>query len=196
MTENAVDATATGSGDLASGDARAFTRFVAAHEAAIYRLMLGQTGDAAEAHDLVQETFLRAFRHVERLAEVDRPRAWLSRVALNVARDWHRWRTVRRWIGLGGDWSDDAVLAVETGEPAAEQVLDARAALAAAWGQMARLPRSLRDPLLLCAVEGMSQAEAADILGISAKAVELRVRRGRSALAERLGRSGGGRSGT
>ncbi|SFP69840.1 RNA polymerase sigma factor [Sphingomonas rubra] len=170
----------------ASGDAPAFARLVAAHEDAVYRLMLGQTGGAADAHDLTQETFLRAFRHAERLREVRSPRAWFSRIALNVARDWRRRRFVRRLVGLAADRPGDEVLAVRVDEPEIERVLDARATLADAWRQIALLPRSLREPLVLCAVEGLSQAEAAEVLGISAKAVEMRVRRGRQQLAARI----------
>lgn len=174
----------------AAGDARAFARLVTAHEDAVYRLMLGQTGDPADARDLTQEAFLRAFRHANRLVEVRSPRAWFSRIALNGARDWRRRRFVRRLIGLAGDRPDEDVLAVQADEPGVEQVLDARQTLADAWRQIALLPRSLSEPLMLCAVEGLSHAEAAEVLGISAKAVEMRVRRGRQQLSERMSRKG------
>lgn len=171
----------------AAGDARAFARLVAVHEDALYRLMLGQTGNAADARDLTQEAFLRAFRHADRLADVRSPQAWFARIGLNVARDWRRRRFVRRLVGLAADRPDDDVLSVSTEDPPIEQVLDARASLAVAWQEIARLPQTLREPLILCAVEGLSQGEVAGVLGISVKAVELRVRRGRARLAERMG---------
>lgn len=170
----------------ASGDARAFARLVVAHEDAIYRLMLGQTGDPGEARDLTQDAFLRAFRHADRLAAVRSPRAWFSRIALNGARDWRRRRFVRRLVGLHANRPTIEALDVPIDEPDIERVLDARATLAEAWREMAQLPRALREPLVLCAVEGLSQAEAAEVLGISVKAVEMRVRRGRQRLADRI----------
>lgn len=170
----------------AGGDARAFARLVATHEDAVYRLMLGQTGDPADARDLTQDAFLRAFRHADRLAEVRSPRAWFSRIALNGARDWRRRRFVRRLVGLAADRPGEDVLSVRADEPPIDEALDARATLADAWRQIALLPRSLREPLVLCTVEGLSQAEAAEVLGISVKAVEMRVRRGRQRLAERM----------
>lgn len=170
----------------AAGDARAFARLVTLHEDAVYRLMLGQTGSAADARDLTQDTFLRAFRHADRLAEVRSPRAWFARIALNVARDWRRRRFVRRLVGLAGDGPGEEVLSIAADDPPIEEVLDARASLAVAWREIAQLPQALREPLVLCAVEGLSQPEAAAVLGISVKAVEMRVRRARARLAERM----------
>lgn len=170
----------------AAGDARAFTRLVRLHEDAVFRLMLGQIGNAADARDLTQEAFLRAFRHADRLVEVRSPRAWIARIALNVARDWRRRRFVRRLVGLAADRPGDDLLSVSTEDPPIEQVLDARASLAVAWREIARLPQALREPLVLCAIEELSQAEAAEVLGISVKAVEMRVRRARARLAERM----------
>ena len=48
------------------------------------------------------------------------------------------------------------------------------------------LPEALRAPLILCAIEGLSQSEAAEALGLSAKAIELRVRRARAALRDAM----------
>ena len=50
-----------------------------------------------------------------------------------------------------------------------------------------QLPTQLKEPLILCAVDGLSQAEAATVLGISEKAVETRIRRARIRLSEFLG---------
>ena len=62
-----------------------------------------------------------------------------------------------------------------------------RDTLAHALAGIARLPTTLREPLLLCTVDGLSQAEAAEALGVSVKAIETRVRRARHALAALIG---------
>jgi RNA polymerase sigma-70 factor (ECF subfamily) len=81
------------------------------------------------------------------------------------------------------------VLPIEAGERIADPAADAEAQaigrddLAQTLARIARLPAALREPLLLCGVDDLSHAEAAEALGISAKAVELRIRRARAALA-------------
>lgn len=67
----------------ASGDP--FTAFVAAHEGALFAYLWRMTGDESAAYDLRQETFIRAWRHFERVRGYERPLAWLYRVATNLA---------------------------------------------------------------------------------------------------------------
>ena len=62
----------------------------------------------------------------------------------------------------------------------------ARTAFARVEAAIAKLPRALKEPLMLTALEGMSHAEAGAILGLNAKAVEMRVYRARKQLAEKL----------
>ena len=66
--------------------------------------------------------------------------------------------------------------------------LAAGAALKALDAAIAALPAALKDPLVLTAREGLSQKEAGEVLGLSAKAVEVRVYRAKRQLAERLDR--------
>jgi RNA polymerase sigma-70 factor (ECF subfamily) len=81
------------------------------------------------------------------------------------------------------------VLPIEAGERVADGAADTetnaigRDDLARTLADIARLPAPLREPLLLCTIHELSQAEAAQALGISAKAVETRIRRARAALA-------------
>ena len=73
----------------------------------------------------------------------------------------------------------DPAAAVET------QALD-RDALSHTLAAIARLPAALREPLLLCTIDALSQAEAAEALGVSVKTIETRVRRARRALGAML----------
>ena len=78
-----------------------FEEIVAAHEVEIYRYLRRLAPSAEDAADLHQETFLRAFRAYARLADDANVRAWLYRIAGNLARDAHRRRAVRIAVSVG-----------------------------------------------------------------------------------------------
>jgi RNA polymerase sigma-70 factor (ECF subfamily) len=158
----------------------AYAAIVTRYKAPLYRLILTHVRDADEALDLVQESFVAAHGALARFDTARSLRAWLSRIALNKCRDWARRRRVRAMlarvlpIDAAGDIADDRI----EGEAAA---ID-RDSLARTLAALDRLPEALRAPLILCSIEGLSQAEAAEALGISSKAIELRIRRARAAL--------------
>lgn len=163
----------------------AYAAIVTRHKAALYRLILAQVRDADEALDLVQESFVAAHGALARFDSSRCLRAWLSRIAINKCRDWARRRRVRNMLAR--------VLPVEAVETVADDRIGAEAAaierdsLARTLAALDALPDALRLPLILCAVEGLSQIEAAETLGVSIKAVELRIRRARAALREQRG---------
>jgi RNA polymerase sigma-70 factor (ECF subfamily) len=84
------------------GEAAAWEAIVGRHREAVFRYAYLQSGDSAEAEDVAQETFLRAFRSFHRF-DVSRPlRPWLLRIARNLARNrWRGWsrrvRATERW---------------------------------------------------------------------------------------------------
>lgn len=166
----------------------AFAAIMRRHKQPLHRLIAAQIGDADEALDLLQETFVSAHAALGRFDSERSLRAWLSRIAINKCRDWSRRRRVRHWLAR--------LLPIEAGERVPDHAADAEAqavdrdGLNRTLAAIATLPDALREPLLLCAVEELSQAEAAEALGISVKAVETRVRRARIALTEVLGVEG------
>ncbi|PNU02797.1 RNA polymerase sigma factor [Novosphingobium guangzhouense] len=182
-----------GSGsDSASGDdARAvsvalagrqagYDTLMKAHRDAVFRLARGHTGNDADALDVTQETFVAAFLALHRYDAARPFRAWILRVALNKCHDWARRRTVRRLFAFA--------LPIDEAFHVADDALGPEAALASGrevariHAAIAALPATLKEPLLLCAIEGLSQDEAAAILGISRKAVETRIYRARQKL--------------
>jgi RNA polymerase sigma factor CnrH len=165
-----------------AGDAKAQRALVERHREALYRLVRTATGDAEEALDIVQETFLSAFTALGRYDPARPLRAWLAVIALNKARDWGRRRKVRQWLGLA--LPEDASEWVVDAAPLPDEVAEQRAALAATARAVAALPAALKDVLLLRTIEGLSQAQTAQALGISEKAVETRLSRARRKLAE------------
>ncbi len=174
-----------------AGNSGAQRALVERYRDTVYRLARTATGDPEEAFDIAQETFVAAFGALNRYDPERSFKAWISAITLNKCRDWARRRAVRRFIGLPmpeqtADWiADDA--------PSAETLVADRAELAATAHAIAKLPASLKDVLILCTVEGLSQQETAMTLGISLKAVETRLYRARQKLMVILRDSSGAR---
>lgn len=151
------------------------------HKARVFRLVRGYVGDDDEALDITQECFVSAFAALRRYDPARPFRTWLLAIAVNKCRDWGRKRAVRSFLSFA--------LPVEEARQVASEAPDPEAALASEGesrriqAALAQLPANLKAPLILCALEGMSQDEAAELLGISRKAVETRIYRARQKLA-------------
>jgi RNA polymerase sigma-70 factor (ECF subfamily) len=144
-----------------------------AHQREIYAYLLRMVGDPMWAEDLVQEAFLRALRHRGDLAALENPRAWLYRVATNVALNAIKRRNRFAWL----PWREAEARAAP--EPDLADAALGRGALEQALGA---LPVALRAPLLLYGHYGLSVAEVAQALGISVGAAKMRLHRARQAL--------------
>jgi RNA polymerase sigma-70 factor (ECF subfamily) len=136
-----------------------------------------------EAYDLLQETFFAAWLALSRYNAELSFATWLRQIALNKCRDRSRRNKVRRF--LLGQATDDAELPEPIDPaPGPEVAVGDAAEFARLERHVNELPRSLKEPLLLTALEGLSQQEAGAVLGISAKAVEMRVYRAREKLTQ------------
>jgi RNA polymerase sigma-70 factor (ECF subfamily) len=169
---------------IAGRDA-AFAEIMRRHREAVYRIALANIADPDEALDLTQETFVSAHLALRRYDGARPMRAWLAAIALNKCRDWARRRAVRRLFRFATPLDDVAdVVADQSPDP--ERTAADRQAMRRLARAVAALPASLREPLVLHTIEGMSQAETAAVLSISEKAVETRLRRARIKLTEML----------
>jgi len=161
-----------------AGDQAAFDGIMTRHQAGLFRFIWHMTGCRNDAEELTQETFVRAFFQIHQY----RPRApfsaWLYRIARNLCLDYFRsraWKEQRRNDTL----SDAHDIAALTPRLHSEQAEALRIAID-------ELPVSLREPLILTSLEGHSHEETAQKLGISAKAVEVKCFRARTALRKKL----------
>lgn len=183
-----VDLDACSDGELAAlalgGRDAAFAALMRRHQEPIYRLVRAHIGDADEALDLVQDCFAAAYRALDRYDPARPMRAWLSTIALNKCRDWGRKRWVRRLFSSTTLDGEAAWVVDERGSP--DRIAADRQELARAARAIANLPTVLKEPLILRTIEGLSQAETAQVLGISPKAVETRLRRARERLSRAL----------
>jgi RNA polymerase sigma-70 factor (ECF subfamily) len=170
-----------------AGDRRAVAELIDQNKRWLYRFVRRYVGDAEEAQDVLQESFVSAVMNLGRY-DPQRPfEAWLRRIALNKCRDRARRLAVRRAIGLD---RRPAAAPTDIVDPAAtaDTTLQTSEALRLLDQAIAALPAALKEPLVLTVLEGLSQKEAADILGLSAKAIEVRVYRAKRQLAQMLDR--------
>lgn len=175
-------------GELAAlalaGRQRAYSLLMRRHQEPLYRLVRSHIGDADEALDVTQQSFVAAFSALKRYDPARSFRVWLSRIAINKCHDWARRRIVRRIFSFALPITEAAHVA-DASVPADASISDAQE-LEAAMRAIATLPTNLREPLILRTIENLSQTETAEVLGISEKAVETRLYRARAKLAELL----------
>ncbi len=177
-------------GELAAlalaGRQAAYRELLGRHRDAVFRLVRGSIGDSDAALDVTQEAFIAAFAALKSYDGVRPFKTWVSRIAINKCRDWARRRAVRRFFSFALPLEAAATI-VDESIPADQQLTD-RAELARVREAITRLPNAIREPLILRTIEGLTQAETAQVLGISEKAVETRLYRARNKLTKILRR--------
>ena len=163
-----------------AGSREAFDELVRRYQARIFNLARALTGNEAEAEDLAQDAFVRAYRAIRKFRGDSSFKTWLYRIATNVIRTHlarkHRWRWV--W-GPSPDGGDPAVDEVEAGRTDAESDLVTRDAVDRA---LATLPDELRIAVTLRDVHGLEYREIADMMGVPIGTVESRIFRARRRL--------------
>lgn len=163
---------------IAIGDEQAFASLLNRHLATIHHYLFRLTGSRADSDELAQETFFAVWRR----AGSYRPgrvklTTWLHRIAHNQFVD--RWRKQERAVhDLPLDTADRS-----PGPQAMRGIAEDRRRLRAA---LVRLPPNQRDAVLLCHQQGLSNREAATVLGVGVRALESLLARARRALRKEL----------
>ena len=190
--------TQTSGGDSAAAEAALLARLRAGEDDAFEELVRHNAGrllavarrylkSEEDAQDAVQETFLSAFRSIDRFEGGSRLSTWLHRIAVNAAL--MKLRTRRR----KPEESIEDLLPrfLEDGHPVrpaipwrplSDEILGQKQTRALVQASIDRLPESYRHVLLLRDIEEFDTEETAQILGISANAVKTRLHRARQAL--------------
>jgi RNA polymerase sigma-70 factor (ECF subfamily) len=160
-----------------------FDDFVNEHKGRVYGVALRVVADPDLAADVVQETFLRAWRGLARFRGESQVSTWLHRIAINTA------LTARRRAARNDDTSLDSIdEVVAESTPYADperrgEVLDLRARLEEALDS---LPPGHKAVVILKDIEGWSHSEIAERLGISESAAKVRLHRAHRRLAQLL----------
>ena len=171
----------------ASLDSAAIAALFRDHHAELVRLALLMVGDLPSAEDVVQDVYAslhRRSRAQERAQTVEAPLPYVRAAVLNGCRSILRRRTIAHRVGLAHRASLNDETTVR-GSAESEVILseDRRQVLSA----LARLPRRRREVLVLRYYLGLSEAEIAAVLGISAGTVKSTAARALAALARDLG---------
>jgi len=170
-------------------DRPAFEKEALHHFGDLRKLSLRLTRNRADADDLVQDAYLRAFRGFQLFTPGTNLRAWLHTILRNVARN--RWRDQNRARVLARVLIDEADAAGTTeipapGDASPEQVLLNQAMAPLLQRALESMPKELRDAVWLRDVEELSYAEMTQRLRIPAGTVMSRISRGRHQLHDRL----------
>jgi len=170
---------------LQAGDESALNELIRKYQEPLFRFICRYTGDEETARDLLQETFVRLYFGIRRFKPRARFVTWLYSIAMNLCRDYARSKQRRMSYATESlDVSDLHRKVPADRGPVAD--VESRERLANLQKAIEELPHDLRTTLLLFAVEGRSQQECAELLGVSAKAVETRVYRARKILEKKI----------
>ena len=154
---------------------------------AIFRFCVLRVSDREQALDITQETFLRLWKTLLQAKKISNERAFLFTVAHRLIIDWYRKKkslSLDRIIFSYGEKESHYDVPDETTE---KGNLELKAEGRYLLEVMDTLTPSYRDPIYLRFVEGLSPQEIGDILGISANAASVRVRRGILELRKKTG---------
>jgi RNA polymerase sigma-70 factor (ECF subfamily) len=168
------------------GDVDSFNQLVVRWERPIYALAYRVIGREEEARDIVQETFLRAFRGIGNFRGQAKFSSWVYRIALNLCRDWIR-RERRAPIAPTPEGVDVIELAAAQGPAESIEELVARHDMSRAVAKaMEQLPEEQRTAIVLKEYHGMTFQEIADLQGCPLSTVKTRLYQGLSVLRRQL----------
>ena len=167
----------------ARGDRVAYGALMRTWQISLWRTARRYTGDEGEAEDLVQDVFVAFWRRLNEAGPPANVGSYLRRATVNACRDWSRRRAVRafffRAVPLDAAQHGQAVAAADKDQ---DQDQDQDQELSILDALIVALPAGLKEPLILCALEGLNHKQAGDVLGLSAKAIENRIGRAKAQL--------------
>ncbi len=148
----------------------------------IYRYLLGMVHSPAEAEDLTQDTFLRAYERRESLRDKNAVRGWLYRIATHVCLD--RLRQKATAVSLDGPEGARVMDSAPSPAPSAVEVSERHETGACVQRCLDFLSDNYRAVILLHEAHGLTAPEIAELLGESVGSVKIRLHRARRRLQE------------
>jgi len=176
--ENVDDPTdATIVEQVLAGERMAFGLLVDRYQDRMFRYARHMGCDADQAGDAVQDSMVRAFRHLARCGDPDRFAGWLFRIVSNTCKSHLRRAGRNRPQPL-----DDFAATVPSEATGPDEALEAAEVRGRVRRALLELPHDQREALVLRYLEGRSVGEIEDITGLSTSAVKMRLKRGRDSL--------------
>lgn len=171
------------------GEDQAFNELMERHQARVYAHALRLMGNPQDAEEVLQDTFLQVFRNLGRFEERSRFSTWIYRIATNEAlmrlRKARRKREVFLEDHLGRDGELPRHAIREFVRSALDEVAD-RERMKILEDLLAEMPEDYRVVFTMRDMDGLSNAEVAEVLGLSVPAVKSRLHRSRLYLRDRL----------
>jgi RNA polymerase sigma-70 factor, ECF subfamily len=155
------------------GDSEAFRALVERHSRAVFRLAHRMTGNATDAEDVVQETFLKAYRQLSRFESRANFGTWLHRIAINCSIDLIRSRPHREAAHDSTDLEQfGAAEAADAGRPSPERLMLSSEVQERITSAMSALSQMERAAFVLRHFEGQSIDEISRALGLKTNAAK------------------------
>jgi RNA polymerase sigma-70 factor, ECF subfamily len=170
---------------LARGHETALNDLMERHAEKLFHYLVRSLQDEGDAADLAQETFAKVYHNRARFDPGQKFTTWLYAIASNLVRDRYRWRSRHPQVSLDAENEQSETNMKEnlpTPGPAPDEQMQSEERAATVREAVAALPEELRQPLILAVYQGLPQAEIAEILECSVKAVETRIYRARQQL--------------
>ncbi|HTS76882.1 MAG TPA: sigma-70 family RNA polymerase sigma factor [Bryobacteraceae bacterium] len=158
-----------------AGDEDAYRVLVERHSRSVFRLAYRMTGNEQDSEDVVQETFLRAYKQLHRWEARSSFSTWLYRIAANYSLDLVRRRQRHGEVGMtenAGESETDLVRALPSAEPGPDRLLFSDRVQQRVAETLDALSRQERTAFVLRHFEGQSIEEIAAALGLSGNAAK------------------------
>jgi len=171
-----------------SGDDTAYHEIVNIHAHYLYRLAFSLVGNAADAEDVLQETFSGLLRSLKKFEQRSTLKTWLTRLVVNQSAKCHRYRGRHKMASLDELSENGGALSGRTAA-SSQPALDSVSASDLRLDVMAKLDAlapDYRRVVVLREMQGLSYDEIAEVLGVPIGTVESRLFRARQELKELL----------
>lgn len=171
-----------------AGDPRAFGQIVSRYQVRLLNFVYRMIGDRERAEDLVQEAFLRVYRHLDRFDRTRKFSTWVYTIASNLAKNELRNRSRSPLIALdqgrATEEEEPRVVEYEDAASRPDQLYEQRHLRALVDQTVARLSSHHREVFVLRELEGKSYEEIAEIMHCNLGTVKSRLNRARQSFAE------------
>jgi RNA polymerase sigma-70 factor, ECF subfamily len=175
--------------ELQAGSDAAFDYLVTYYHAGVFNLVYGILSDWADAADVTQEVFLRAFRGIRGFRQGSSLKTWLYRISVRQALNHRRWcwRHHRQQVSIDAEEDGKSLaLDLKDSEATPYERLASQETQQAVRAALAQVPALFRSAVILRDLEGLSYEEVAEVLEVSVGTVKSRILRGRRMLKEIL----------
>ena len=174
------------------GEERAFSELVERYQARLLNFIYRTVGDRERAEDLVQEVFIRVYRHLHRFDRSKKFSTWAYTIASNLAKNELRNRSRNPLVlfqTIRNSWSkdDDRPLEFEDNTTRPDDLFRKRHLRELVENSVAQLPEHHREVFVLRELEGKSYEEIAEITNCNLGTVKSRLNRARNSFAEIIG---------